>query len=524
MDAEFFIHGPRHAFYGKQEDSQYCQLFDNSQIKDDIRFVVEVRKGGNGKWCTYYNYCRYANVLDIDGRSGAYIGLTVRLDAYYSNLRNMYTVLEATFSAKVVGLLVKKTQTGYQYIVADFKNSQQTILSYVEKSLGAMLMGVIAEDEVYAIDSSFSSGGKEIIKGLDDNQYSSARMEDIKKTGKLVFASSKDIDLVDELNRGFSRREQILREEQEKVISQMRSSLDEAGIRESELRSDLLRSNEQVASLTEQNQSLESISQEKEKENAELSTKLEGLTVIEDKLDQFQREIDNLRREKASLERSLKNQDSKPNSHGINPSNSGHQSSRPASEPQSQKSLPDWYYGSGHGSNEHRRVDKVSTKWSFRELGEGLKIGIIAFFLVAIIAAALLFISGRRSGKIGKVHSSEVNVPLSAQKEPEEKAKCYQIPNALSDRTFPQCAGAETSDMLSIVPAEDNIGTFAFSLSVPSFYVEEFEWVIKDSAQNTCLQVKSNNLSVTFSPVKHDTYSVRVFVNDTLIVMKRFNY
>ena len=166
----------------------------------------------------------------------------------------------------------------------------------------------------------------------------------------------------------------------------------------------------------------------------------------------------------------------------------------------------------------------MSTKWSFRELGEGLKIGIIAFFLVAIIAAALLFISGRRSGKIGKVHSSEVNVPLSAQKEPEEKAKCYQIPNALSDRAFPQCAGAETSDMLSMIPVENNPSSFSFLMSTPSIFIDEYEWLIMDSAQRTCFQEKSDNLSVTFSPEQHDTYSVRVFVNDTLIVMKRFSY
>ena len=60
MEAEFFIHGPRHAFYGKQEGNQYCQLFDNSQIKDEIRFIVEVRKAENGKFNTYYNYCRYS--------------------------------------------------------------------------------------------------------------------------------------------------------------------------------------------------------------------------------------------------------------------------------------------------------------------------------------------------------------------------------------------------------------------------------------------------------------------------------
>jgi hypothetical protein len=252
MEAEFFIHGPRHAFYGKPEDSQYCQLFDNSQIKDEIRFIVEVRKAGYGRWCTYYNYCRYANVLDIDGRSGAYIGLTVRLDAYYANLRNMYTVLEAIFMSRVVGLLIKKNPSGFQYIVADFKNSHQTILTNVEKNLGAILVGIIADEEVYAIDSTFSSGGKEIVKGLDDNQYMLARLSDIKKSGKLVFASSKAIDLVEKMNHEFERSKEAFKEEQIKELVVIKRSLDEAGEREAALKDDLSKRTEQIAQLEEE--------------------------------------------------------------------------------------------------------------------------------------------------------------------------------------------------------------------------------------------------------------------------------
>ena len=93
MTAELFIHGPRHAFYGKRDEVAYSQLFDDSQIKDNVRFIVEIRKGSDGKWYTYYNYCRYANVLDIAGRNGAYLGITLRLDVYYANLRNVYTIL-----------------------------------------------------------------------------------------------------------------------------------------------------------------------------------------------------------------------------------------------------------------------------------------------------------------------------------------------------------------------------------------------------------------------------------------------
>lgn len=253
MNAELFIHGPRHAFYGKQEESQYCQLFDNSQIKDEKRFVVEIRRGRDGKRYVYYNYCRYANILDIDGRNGAYIGLTIRLDEYYSNLYNLFSVLDVIFNAKVVGLLVKKSGNNYQYIVSDFRNSQQLILDNIERNLGTLLTGLISQ-EVFPIDSSFATDGIEVVKGLDDNKFSDARMSDIKKTGKLVFTPSKEIDRIEETNK-----------------------------EKQSLQGEILQRDKQIASLTDEKTQLEETIKDKERQIAELISKNENITTNKEK-------------------------------------------------------------------------------------------------------------------------------------------------------------------------------------------------------------------------------------------------
>lgn len=309
MDAELFIHGPRHAFYGKSEDSPYCQLFDNSRVKDQIRFVVEVRKGGSGKWYTYYTYCRYANVLDIDGRNGAYIGLTIRLDAYYANLRNIYTIIEATFHAKVVGLLVKKSGNAYQYLVGDFKHSQQSILNNVEKSLGAMLNGIISPSDVFPIDASFTTGGTEIIKGLDDNLYSAARMADIKRTGRLVFASSTEIELVSKLNKEFEIRQQAVKSDFHKEVLHIQNDLDEANKCINSLKEELSQRNVQIEALQGENRQLQATIVTKDKEKGELISKIDSFSSIQDKLDQIQKQVAQLKSEKYSLESKLKGRD-----------------------------------------------------------------------------------------------------------------------------------------------------------------------------------------------------------------------
>lgn len=523
MEAEFFIHGPRHAFYGKPEESQYCQLFDNSQIKDDIRFIVEVRKAGNGKWCTYYNYCRYANVLDIDGRSGAYIGLTVRLDAYYANLRNMYTVLEAVFMSRVVGLLLKKIPSGFQYIVSDFKNSHQSILTNVEKNLGGMLMGIIADDEVYPIDSSFTSGGKEIVKGLDDNQYSLARLSDIKKSGKLVFASSKDIDLVDEMNREFERRKEALKEEQEKEIEKIKRSLDEAGEREASLKDDIAKRTEQITHLEEEKKGLEKDVLVKEQEKEELGKKLQGLSSIEDKLNALQKELDTLRRDKQSLEKGLKERDDRIRQLGASnhEKHSGHSSHHAVSSSLSGSNSNGRIDSEQSRGEKQRRIDKVSSKWSFKELGEGLKIGIFAFFLIALIAAAILFFMRRHNSKVDQNVSSKVDASLSAETQEPVRDQCLSIPNQLTKRVFPQCGEGGTSDMLTIKRSDLDPNKVSIYLTEPAITVYEYEWLVKDSGSATLFQDKTSHNSVSFTLEDGVECTVRVFVNDTLIVMKR---
>ena len=523
MEAEFFIHGPRHAFYGKPEDSQYCQLFDNSQIKDEIRFIVEVRKAGNGKWCTYYNYCRYANVLDIDGRSGAYIGLTVRLDAYYANLRNMYTVLEAIFMSRVVGLLLKKIPSGFQYIVSDFKNSHQSILTNVEKNLGGMLMGIIADDEVYPIDSSFTSGGKEIVKGLDDNQYSVARLSDIKKTGKLIFASSKDIDLVDEMNREFERRKEALIEEQAKEIDRIKRSLNEAGEREASLKDDIAKRTNQITQLEEEKKVLEKDALTKEQEKEELSKKLQGLSSIEEKLNSLQRELDSLRREKLSLEKGLKERDDRIRQLG---STKQERHSVPSSHLATSGSSDESHSSGGINSDDSRRekrgrIDRVSSKWSLKELGEGLKIGIFAFFLIALIAAAVLFFMRRHNSKVDQDVSVEVDASLSTKEDESAVNQCLVIPNELTKRAFPQCGEGGTSEMLIITRGDLDSNKVNLYLTEPAISVDEYEWVVKDSGSSILLKEKSKHNSMSFEIKEGVEYNVFVYVKDTLLVMKR---
>lgn len=503
MEAEFFIHGPRHAFYGKHEDNQYCQLFDNSQIKDNIRFIVEVRKSVNGKWYTYYNYCRYANILDIDGRRGAYIGLTVRIDAYYANLRNIYTVLEAVFMSNVVGLLVKRIPSGFQYIVADFKNSYQSILTNVEKKLGALLVGIIAENDVFTIDSSFHSNGKEIVKGLDDNQYILDRLSDIKKSGKLVFASSKAIDQIEEMNREFERSRDTLKEEQREELVQIKRALDKASEREASLKNDLCKKNEQIALLREEQKAIQNNLFIQKKENDKLNEKLQGSSAIMDKLNTSLKENDTLRKENNYLEKEIQERDEtiKQLKSSFNDSSSI----------ESKNSL--------NTAQKHCRIiNRISLRWNLGEFREGLKIVILAFFLVVIIALVLLFFYNRNNSKMDKKRIPMAEASLVSRKQESLAGKFINMPNTLTKRLF--STGRDTTERLVVKRSKLDSNMINLILDTLHTPINEFEWIIHDSSSAFRYQNITSLNSVAFSLEKGRRCTALVFVNDTLIAKK----
>lgn len=238
MTAELFIHGPRHAYYGPQSEAAYSQLFDNSQIKDDVRFVVEIRRGADGKNYAYYNYCRYNNMQDIDGRSGAYIGISIRLDAYYTNLKAMFVVLESAFNRGSIGLLVDKVPDGYRYCVASFDQVKQQILEKIEKPLGVLLSNLYNPSEFLSIDSSFNTG-REILKAIDDTGAVNARLKDIRSFGKIIFASAVPTEAMKEADLIYGHRINELNRQHEQNTAEIKTALENYASKNTELNSAL---------------------------------------------------------------------------------------------------------------------------------------------------------------------------------------------------------------------------------------------------------------------------------------------
>ena len=91
-----------------------------------------------GKVYSYYTFVKGQNVMGYDNRTGSYFALTIRMDAYYADLQNMYKILSAAYEKMCIGSLVQKQGEGIKFIVQDFavmdaelKRIENHIISYI---------------------------------------------------------------------------------------------------------------------------------------------------------------------------------------------------------------------------------------------------------------------------------------------------------------------------------------------------------------------------------------------------------
>ena len=510
MNAELFIHGPRNAFYGASSEVAYSKLFDNSSIKDEIRFVVEVRTSIEGNRYAYYTYCRYSNVQDYGGRNGAYIGLSVRLDSYYTNLRAMYTVLEAVFNKGVLGLLVDKTSTGFQYRVEAFEPVKQQILERIERPLGSYLSNLYNPSEFITIDGSFKKG-QDLIKGIDDNKYAEARLNDIKLSGKIVFASTAVLDSILEIQK---RSEQLLTETRnqhakeceaiqqgkEQALEELRSQYEKSyadAQEQYEFISSKYETSQQKLSSLEK--SCSQVQKEKkclESERDQLKSKLDSISgyaedirQLKDEVKSLKKKIDDLENENARLKRS---------SVSMSPIPSGTKSKH------------------AHEEDSFRnKVKAIRGSSNIKQLGEGLRRNCRAFFLV--LAIALVCITALVLGHSLRSRKEAVDVNETIKTETEQVAEQKEItesfPNEVSRRLYPDI---EKSDETIIVDG-DLVSDSELSLSMAQYRGSEtpfFQWEIigPDGIPKSL-----DGVNCKFTPEQNGQYYIKVFVDQSLV-------
>lgn len=510
MNAELYIHGPRHAIYGKRDEDAYFQGFDNSKIKDEIRFTVEVRRNEN-KLYTYYNYLRYSNVTDIAGRTGAYIGLTLRLDAYYANLNVVYTILNNIFSKSVVGTLVKQTNTGYQYNVDNFEHSKTEILEKIEKPFGTILANILSPQEVYLLDANFInpnilSQGKYIVKGIDDTKDLRKRLAEIKSIGKIVFSSIQPIEqlqiVIDQCEREkqkFAESKQGEITNLEKTISITRSELANSQSQVSQLNgevesltNELSNLKHEIQSFEEDKKNLDKLKDEKkelDKQNKQLHSNLEEIQKKVKSQEQNARslynKLDSLQSDKEYLKKQIKEQDKQI-----------------ASLKNKISALENNVNGDSASEEGCYKETSIWKKW----------IGyVIAFFCGAILFSVLgLYLGKSMSNKADEksyVQTQSVEIDKKVQ-------KVTKFPNALTERLFP---GKTQDEILIISDNEFYVGE-TYTISCEAL-LDDCHWEV---SHVSIIDSTQSELKVT--TVNEGTAKIQLYMSDTIVAQRLMKF
>lgn len=103
------------------DDSRYLSSFYGPKWDVPEIMKVELIALGQQTYC-YYTFLKGQNVCDVNGRSGSYIALTLKVNAFYADANNIYNLLKAAYEKMCVGTCVSDNGQMVKYLVPDFND------------------------------------------------------------------------------------------------------------------------------------------------------------------------------------------------------------------------------------------------------------------------------------------------------------------------------------------------------------------------------------------------------------------
>ena len=167
-DIKLYVHGvpsEGQQVWGSVKDGQsYIENFYGRKSSVITQLITE-NIPLNGNNCCYYTYLRSNDIIGRDGRAGSsYFALTLCMSHLYTDLVNLYNVLDASFNKFIVGSVLKQVSGNYAFISSDF-NQHDTLFKDLEKEIIHYLMQ-------FSSNSDFLSSG-------NINKISSGRISNI---------------------------------------------------------------------------------------------------------------------------------------------------------------------------------------------------------------------------------------------------------------------------------------------------------------------------------------------------------
>lgn len=140
LNIKLYVHGVplgQKIWGTKEEDNIYFSSFYGPKWDVPEVMKIDIMTFGNITYC-YYSFVKGKDVYDSHGREGAYFALTLRINALYTDVQNIYNILKATYDKMCVGLCIGETNGSSKFLIEDFqiidsqlKSIESQILHYI---------------------------------------------------------------------------------------------------------------------------------------------------------------------------------------------------------------------------------------------------------------------------------------------------------------------------------------------------------------------------------------------------------
>lgn len=189
LNINLFVHGVPmgQKIWGPEgEDSRYISSFYGPNWDAPEVMKTDVMTFGGITYC-YYSFVKGQNVFDSQSRAGSYFALTLRVNAFYCDVQNIYNILKATYDKMCVGLCVQENENSVKYLLSDFQNIDSNLRNIESHILDYISKFSINNDLVSL--SGFSVNTQSAIQKINLHECTKTVALDIaKKTGKLMLS------------------------------------------------------------------------------------------------------------------------------------------------------------------------------------------------------------------------------------------------------------------------------------------------------------------------------------------------
>lgn len=187
LNIKLFVHGVpmgQKTWGPNGEDSIYLSSFYGPKWDVPEVMKVDVMTFGGITYC-YYSFVKGQKVLDCQGRAGSYFALTLRINAFYADIQNMYGILKAAYDKMCVGLCVTEAEGSVKFLCSDFQNIDAKIKDIESHIIKYVSEFSISEDIISFNRLTIESKG--FIKNINLHECTrGVAVEQIRRSGKLM--------------------------------------------------------------------------------------------------------------------------------------------------------------------------------------------------------------------------------------------------------------------------------------------------------------------------------------------------